>query len=194
MSEFSLLEFFRAGKFGPIELGMTRTEVKHLIGAPDIYWDCDGESEDDSAIWYYGGIELFWYPLDPKLHMISFQPYMLFRGHGKRKPWITKISRWVFRSSRGPTAEQLKLALDKQKIPYQDTGLDIIIWRDSASGYDVIPYKEMLHSNNDEDDVFGTLVLKSGVEVRYSKNGMIIKVAIDSEFWIIKGSEQFVKF
>jgi hypothetical protein len=80
LREFSLLEFFRTGKFGQVDLGMTRTEVKQLIGPPDDIWESDGRSIEESAIWIYGGIEFFWMGNIPGLHMISFQPWKLFEG------------------------------------------------------------------------------------------------------------------
>ncbi len=50
-----MLELVRSGMFGPLRHGMTREELRHLLGAPPL-WGTQ-QSEDHADIWRYGDIE-----------------------------------------------------------------------------------------------------------------------------------------
>ena len=195
----NILEIFRKGKVGPVELGMTKAEVTAYLGTPEDWWRHNAVDKNNpytltaSQIWTYGGVEFYWRGIDPTtetLIEISFKPHYL-HWHD----WAPTLDRWIFRKHNGPKIRYLKSALKRESIPFQDTGLEIILPRSdnpNKLSYVVVPLRDA-PADYDSLDVFGTIVLKSGIHVRYGDDNYIIKVAIGNR-WVVKGGEQHIKW
>lgn len=192
--EINLLDFFRTGKFSSVGLGASRESVLAAWGEPDRWINENGDVNKKpfdvtkATLWGYGPIEIYWIDPSAGLHMIYFQVSSLGWTH----PAI-KIDRWIFRKNKGVswTAPYLKAALEKAEIPYQDTGLEIVSFEKDE--IKVRPFTKNTFAEYDPDYVFGTLVLKVGVQVRYGEDDYLIKVAIGGS-WTVKGSEQNIKW
>jgi hypothetical protein len=204
MPELKLLEFFRIGSLGGVKPGMSREEVEKILGYPDCALGALDESPDrykTAGIWLYGGIQFcFGIPPDRSniLEGIDFKPHYLFRypkeASGERLK--TKVRRWIFRSRQGPTKQQLAEALSKHSIAYQDTSLEMLIWNEEISNFQVIEYQEHLLTSSEAQahrlpECFGTLVLKSGVQVRYDEKDQILRVGNGVD-WSYKGKESAI--
>ena len=171
LKKIRLLDFFRTGKLASVEIGMPQEAVFAEMGQPDRWIDEDGKVNKSpfvatqAIIWGYEAIELCWLKPETGLHMISFSVDALHWP----SPTI-KIDQWIFHKSKSKswTRSNLKSALDKAEIPYRDTGLEIVVC--------------------ETDDPFGTLVLNSGVQVRYGQDDHIIKVSMPGR-WLFKGTE-----
>jgi hypothetical protein len=196
MNAISFLDCFRTGRFGSVEIGMSKEQILSLLGAPDDWWRINSANDDqpytqsESPIWIYGGVELYWEGANNTLSEISFKPHYL---HWSK--YITPLDCWIFRNQKGPTLRRLKAALKRESIPFQDTGLEIVVWQledRSKPLYSVVPLQNIQESY-DSDDVFGTLVLKSGVQVRFGDDNRVITVSLSGR-WGIKGAERFIKW
>ena len=89
MIDVCLLEFVRTGRFGPIELGINRNELKEIIGDPD-QWGLHA-SVELADIWKYGDIE-FHFNKSSQLYMIFADNFDVPRGNEsfRIKPWIIR--------------------------------------------------------------------------------------------------------
>lgn len=237
MATISLLDFFRTGQFGDVKVGMTKTEVLARLGVPDRTWDHLPLIE--ASIWIYDVVELywvdrFWTGFDTHLSSITFQPWRMSFHDRKgsklhRDKQFRQIDYWIFRERRHLPLKQLKFSLRQKRIPFQDTGLETLVYHNNSRrkwilfedmGLEIIAYQEdnktftvvpflNAPANYDSDDVFGTLVLKSGVQVRYLENYEIETIAIqvkrgnnhkiddtayDNSPWTYKGSERFIRW
>lgn len=166
MAEINLLEFFKTGRFGPVCIGMSRREVRILLGAPDNYPAPD--------IWEYGGVELHFAlsesnnPDTHTLAKITFNPIYL----AAPEKWQTDIAPWVFGSYFGPTQQEFKMALMKAAISYTDckqTGEKV-----QANGR--YPKTNWLYTASHE--ISGILYLSSGVSAAYGKDDLILNVQL----------------
>jgi hypothetical protein len=54
----SLLEWLRTGRFGPIHLGMSRTEVEDLLGPPEALGGTSSRRRIPT-LWKYGDVEMY---------------------------------------------------------------------------------------------------------------------------------------
>jgi hypothetical protein len=178
MTKIDLLEFFRTGQLGPVEIGMTRAEVEQFLGEPDSYQPTVSNSADNLAtaqIWEYGGIELCFAtladvsPASHKLINITFNPIYL----AAPEKWQTDIKPWVFGSYFGPTRQELKEALMLAAIPYKDDKQPKLTRHTNGRHHKT----SWLYSVNDE--ISGTLHLPSGVLVSYSKDDLILNVQLE---------------
>ena len=100
---FSIREFCLTGKFGPVALGMTRNEVRSLLGSPEGAYGEDshirslGDSsilvDDLYPIWSYGCIELYWGDREGKLIRISCKkvPYKW-----QAPSLVMRIDPWIY--------------------------------------------------------------------------------------------------
>ncbi len=112
MIRVSMREWLQSGLFGPVQLGMPRSQVHELLGPPD---DTGGTSRRyrTPAIWKYGDIEChFGRRDDDRLHLIFLDHFAVPTG-GRAitlDPWIIQggLSR--------PDVEQ---HLDACAIPYR---------------------------------------------------------------------------
>jgi hypothetical protein len=188
-----LREFFRTGMFGPVRLGMSKAKIRNLLGEPD-EWQPPNDPHyvaDTAPAWVYaGGVEFFFGDFEAlpnaeaHLSSISFKPNYLWWNRAKTSQMI---NRWIFRSWVGPTVVQLKSALEQEQIPYQDTGLQTMT-NNPFEGLRMLPTYEPNHEWADEH--FGTIVIKSGVQVRYDDSYKVIRVRIASDlYWMIAGKE-----
>lgn len=178
MAEINLLHFFKTGQFGPVKLGMTRTEVENLLGEPDSYSRSDGAFDSgnysSADIWEYGGVELSFATQDSAdvtahlLIEITFDPIYL----ATPEKWQTDIVPWVFGSYFGPTRQELKEALMEAAIPYTEAKQP----KQSPNGDGRHTKSNWLYAANNE--IYGTLHLQSGILVRYSDDDLIIKVRL----------------
>lgn len=191
MNKISVLEFFRSAELGGVKPGMTRAEARDILGEPDFQggFTLDSASPDHvKAIWVYAGIELYWpESIDTApLHQITFYPQALDLN---RK----NIDLWIFNNEESVSCTELKAALDNEAINYQDTGLEVLKFTGLGSGFKIIPKNLVAEIDRETDEILGTLVLRSGIQVRYSGDDAIIKVA-SGNVWSFKGSEQFIKW
>ena len=166
MAEINLLEFFKTGQFGPVRIGMTRRQVKILIGLPDNYSAPD--------IWEYGGVELHFdsakstNPDNHQLTRITFNPIYL----AAPEKWQTDISPWVFGSYFGPTRQELKQALMQAAISYVEAKQPSSQNQENGQN----PKSNWLY--NASEQISGTLYLSSGVSATYGTDDLIINVQL----------------
>jgi hypothetical protein len=98
MEKVSLKDFIITGIFGPFHLGMTRSQIKALLGSPD---EVGGVSRKNKvpSIWKYGDIELHYKNDNDSLFMIYLDNFDIPNGGSKidLEPWIIRrgISRKV---------------------------------------------------------------------------------------------------
>jgi hypothetical protein len=179
-NKFSIFDFFKTVKVGAAGIGDSRSRVNELLGPPDWFyspkWDGGKYTESDSPYWYYGGIELRFLDetKDSTIDAIQIYPPRLFLK--EQSP----IYRWIFYDSRGARINQLKRLLDLESIDYQDTGLDMVVRvHIKKKHYEtkIVPYSSA--TQPDSDDVFGTVVLRNGIQVRYGLEGFTLKVSTD---------------
>jgi hypothetical protein len=195
----SLLDFFRTGQLGDVHLGIARRDVLNSFGSPDDYLNprlADNTrpwSKADAPIWWYGGIEFFFdteataQADTHSLLYIQFKPSYLYRHR-----WQTHVQRWVFRSQQGPTRQRLAAALMRAQIAYQDTGLETVLYDTRTQAFIVTEYQPVAPFDTRAES-FGTLVLRSGVQVRYAEDDTIIQTKIGGE-WMFPGKERFIQW
>jgi hypothetical protein len=137
MTSISLLDFFRSGQFGPIQLGMTRQEVYDLLGEPDGY-GCPDTHLMKAGVWLYDAIELHF---SPRLWLITTDhiSYPDWWGHSES----IRLDAWLFSDGRQPSKSDLEDGLTKLNIPYQYIELE----------------------QRFEDDAVGKFLFESGVEI-----------------------------
>jgi hypothetical protein len=102
MISISLLDFFRSGQFGPIQLGRTRQEVYDLLGEPDGY----GYPETHlmkAGVWLYDAIELHF----------TTRLWLIITDHISYPDW------WGHSERIRPSKSDLEDGLTKLNIPYQ---------------------------------------------------------------------------
>ena len=169
MAEINLLEFFKTGQFGPVCIGMTRSEVKILLGTPDNY--------RSPSIWEYGGVELHFEsskliePSTQTLTQITFNPIYL----AAPEKWQTDISPWVFGSYFGPTQQELKQALMRAAISYTESRQP----EQQLNGNGRHPKTNWLYSASHE--ISGILYLPSGVSASYGTDDLILNVQLSQK-------------
>ena len=84
-----MLELVRSGKFGPLRHGMTREELRQLLGAPPL-WGTQ-KTEDHAVFWRYGDIE---YYFDERAVSFLFSDHENLTGGGSTleiDPWIVRL-------------------------------------------------------------------------------------------------------
>jgi hypothetical protein len=113
MTSISLLDLFRSGQFGPIQLGRTRQEVYDLLGEPDGY-GCPETYLMKAGIWLYDAIELHF---STRLWLITTDhiSYPGWWGHSER----IRLDAWFFSDGRQPSKSDLEDGLARLNIPYQ---------------------------------------------------------------------------
>lgn len=138
MTNITLIDFFRTGNFGPVQLGMTRQEVYDLLGEPD--W-CQSPDTNlmRSNIWMYKPIELHFFDEFPlRLICTDHISYPNF--------WDSKrigLDAWLFSNGYQPNKNELEAGFREQNLPFT--------------------YLEM--EPKDEDDVKSKFLFESGVEI-----------------------------
>lgn len=182
--EINILLFFQTGTINGVKLGFSRQEIEACLGEPD---------ESYPNLWIYGGLEFYFsHNNENLLEQISFKPFYLFRMPSKSKEKTTKVRRWIFRSRKGPTQPELVKGLLRYTIPYQDTGLEMLIWDEEIKNCRVIEYDESLLQKSwwgeGSNECFGTLVLRNGLQIRYNETGEILRVSLGDD-WMYKGKE-----
>lgn len=134
----SLLDFFRTGNFGPVQLGMSRQEVYDLLGEPDDY-GCPNTSLMEANVWLYDAIELHFFD--------EFPLWLICTDHISYPDWWVseriKLDAWLFSNGYQPNKRELEAGLAEQNIPYT--------------------YIEM--KPKDEEDVKGKFIFESRVEI-----------------------------
>jgi hypothetical protein len=202
MAKISLLEFFRTGTFGGVEVGMSRQEVESQLGTPQHFIEgsyCAPGQYEKAGIWIYGGVELIFafsyetYENTDVLDAIYFKT-IYFTGRERRRR-NKVVDTWIFgRSSFGLTKHQLEAGLQAEAIQFQDTGLQMLVNVPGTHEYEMIDYDEFrLGQMGETDEFVGTLVLKSGVEVRYDEKDVISKISKPGK-WLYKGRESLIQW
>ena len=149
-------DFLRTGNFGPIQLGMTRSQVELLLGKPESWGGQYPEhsreqfeqyaSYNDYPIWEYDAMEFHFGDDRKLLYLIHCDHLDQLQSNGN----TFTLDRWVFEAN-PPTREQVELALKEEKINYSDK----------------------------RPDWFGTLVLSSGVEISYEYDDTFSVTSVD---------------
>src|SRR5690349_209628 len=107
MISVSLRDFAITGKFGPIQLGMTRAEIEQLLGAPEL-WGTEEQCEV-ATIWRYSEIEFYF-----ANHMLK----MIFTDHGSLADGgdTCDIEPWIIR--RGLPRHEFEAALREGNVEF----------------------------------------------------------------------------
>jgi hypothetical protein len=89
----SLKDLIQTGRFGPVQLGMSREQIESSLGAPD---ELGGASRKyrRASIWKYGDVELHFAPGADNLLLIHLDDFEVPSG-GKSvnlDPWIIRRS------------------------------------------------------------------------------------------------------
>lgn len=103
-----MLNFIRTGAFGPVTLGLPRSQVRALLGEPDD-WSAEARNDDSAAIWKYGTTEFHFYA--DRLWLIHSDEF--HTPHGGPQ---LELDPWELR--RELTVPDLKCALETANIPY----------------------------------------------------------------------------
>ena len=114
MVNVSLLEFFRTGRFGPIELGMRRQEVMNLIGGPDDF-GLPPTHPMQAAVWLYGDME-FHFSKDKSRLFLIWCDHIPFPG---KKSGRVNLDAWLFAKGKQPNKKELENGLKTADIRYQ---------------------------------------------------------------------------
>lgn len=187
----SLLAYFRNASFGGAKVGDTRSTVERLLGKPVVVVaGIDNKLTDYRAagLWYFGGVQ-FDFDESDILKDIGFQPWYVREGSSYRSPEdITKLDTWIFQSNHEPSVDDLRVALRNESIDFQDTGWETCLYDEALKEFTVVDYQP----DNVQDEHFGTLVLRSGISVRYAGDASITRVAANIDYWMIKGREQAI--
>ena len=138
ITSISLIDFFRTGNFGPIQLGMTRQEIYGLLGEPDWYQSPDTNLMR-SNIWMYEPIEFHFFDESP-LRLI-FTDHISYPNYWNSKR--IRLDAWLFSNGYQPNKNELEAGLRKQHVPFT---------------YIKIKPK-------DEGDIKGKFLFESGVEI-----------------------------
>ena len=187
--QINLLDFFRTASFGTVKVGFQREKIESILGEPtgflseNLLRDCQ-----QADLWFYDVVELGFDDLEKDLlSTISFKPFYFSQANKflDFEPKTFKLDLWIFRQGIDVTIDDLRLALNHESIPFQDTGLETSVFSEEMDKFATIPYDPELVDN----ESFGTLILQSGVQIRYSDNKSILRVASGLE-WLFKGSEQ----
>jgi hypothetical protein len=189
--KISLLQFFLDGHLNGIKLGFHRAKVEEILGRPDVSVPGHSDSEDyaKAGLWYYGGVQFSFTDLEKNVvDDIGFRPFYLLPTSQYRdsKCERRELDLWIFNGECEPKIQDLRNALLREHIGFQDTGLESVVFNEVIENLEVIPYDPTA------DDSFGTLVLKSGIQVRYLDDGTILRVQIGGEGWMVKGKEQAI--
>ena len=107
MIHASMLELARTGDLGSLRSGMTREELRELLGAPPV-WGTQ-QAEDRADIWRYGDIE---YHFDNLAVSFIFSDHENLTDGGP----TLKIDPWVVR--RGLSRTEFQFMLAKQNIHF----------------------------------------------------------------------------
>lgn len=191
----NLLNFFKNGDFGGVRIGFYRNEVEKLLGKPDVaVWGPYKSSDNynEAGLWYYAGVQLVFGVEEEEniLYDIGFRlgylhPDCPYRDLSNES---TVFDYWVLDPQRPLNIDDLIFALKNESIPFVDTGLESCIFDETIKMFRTIPYQPGIK----DDEPFGTIVLKSGVQIRYLDDRSIVRVAVSKDAWMIKGREQTV--
>ncbi len=111
MVKASMQDFLQSGQLGPIRLGMSRTQVRELLGDPD---DIGGTSRKYRvpATWKYGDIELHYERGKDQLVLIHADDFNVLSG-GR----AIDLDPWIIRG--GVSLEEVQAQLQAVHIAYQ---------------------------------------------------------------------------
>ena len=184
-----LREYFRDASFGGVKLDDERSRVENLLGKPAVAIagiDSDSDHYKDAALWFFGGVQ-FDFNYGNVLEDMGFQPWYIREGSSYKSPEDpVELDTWIFQANPEPDIDDLRAALKSEAIDFQDTGLETCYFDESAKHFVMVDYQP----NNAGDEHFGTLVLRSGVSIRYSDDASIVRTAANLDYWMIKGKEQ----
>ncbi len=107
MIEIALLEFARAGSFGPVTLGLDRERIRGLLASPDD-WSAPDRTDRNAAIWKYGTTEFHFE--EHVLRLIHSDTFGVPDGGGRLDldPWVLQ---------RGLALPDLESAMTAEAIP-----------------------------------------------------------------------------
>lgn len=88
----SIEEFARTGRFGPIQLGVTRDTLRSIIGYPDCWSGSDANSLETASIWKFGDIE-FYFDVCDRLYMVYADNFDVPSGGNafSIEPWVVRM-------------------------------------------------------------------------------------------------------
>ncbi len=170
--------------------GDSRERIELLLGLPDLHFPGHSNSSDmrKAGLWYYAGVQFSFFDLENDvLGDVGFKPFYLKPGQ-YREPETehTQLDLWLFADEAEPNVQDLRSALSLEQIPFQDTGLESVQFNQATKKYEIIPHDPQA------EESFGTLVLQSGIQIRYTDQGEIIRVQIGGKGWGVEGKEQHI--
>ena len=105
----SMQDFLRTGEFGPVFLGMSRGQIRGLLGAPED-WGPAPRAKHNAGIWKYGDIEF---------HFSGDTLWLIFADDVEELKGgrTIDLDSWVFNEA--ATVKQVLRDLEKAHIPCQ---------------------------------------------------------------------------
>ncbi|XZF16473.1 hypothetical protein ACTHGU_10055 [Chitinophagaceae bacterium MMS25-I14] len=136
MIKISLKDFVLTGRFGPVTIGMHKTEIISLLGEPDGENDYGTGSSGLNYDWY----ELFYDTGTGILHALQ-NDHLTANAHYKTaNPHYRNnkmyIDPWFIRYNRNITRKQITAILQQEKIPFIEKnkwGNDILIFESGVT-------------------------------------------------------------
>lgn len=107
--KISLRDFAATGKFGAIELGTRRANVRDILSEPP-NWGAPSENPERAAIWKYGDIEFYF--SEDVLWMIFTDDFNIPRGCEQ-----FELDAWKVKSNCTPN--EMKAYLSEENIAYR---------------------------------------------------------------------------
>jgi hypothetical protein len=112
LTTISLLEWLRTGRFGPIHLGMSRTEVEGALGPPEAMGGTSRRRRTPT-IWKYGDVEMYFgQKREEPLYMLFLESFSA-RSGGQ----TFAIDPWSLRGGMG--LEEAIQQLEAAVLPFE---------------------------------------------------------------------------
>jgi hypothetical protein len=135
----SIEEFLRNGKFGPIDLGVSKGQALTILGEPD----CDTDLGETGSILLYAWYELF-FNNDGKLHSIQNDNYdPADKRSYEFKNNLFEIEPWFLNTTKNQSITDISNILDQKGLEY-----DVIDYY----GHDALKLKSGVVVDFDEEE------------------------------------------
>jgi len=153
--EIDLQDFLRSGALGPVQVGMTRDQVRHELGEPDATGGASRQYRTPS-IWFYGSLELIFERSGPELVSIHLDGFDVPSGCNR-----IVLDPWCIRGAM--PLEEAETALGLAGI-----GFSRHPWRATPNGTLVVTQSNVEMGFILEEEEFGSpaglfFIMKSGI-------------------------------
>ncbi len=142
----SMQDFLRTGEFGPVRLGMSRGQIRGLLGEPE-EWGPSPRAKHNAGIWKYGDIEFYFHHKEDTLVTIFADHVEELKG-GR----AIDIDPWIFKGS--ATVRHVLRDLEDADIAFQriDWKADDTTERfQVGAGVDLLFWDEVQYGPNEDD-------------------------------------------